>query len=198
MCIRDRGCSSGTVEEMSKFEWLASESAPKNIPMQVVSGSLVFPDGESLYIPPNKLIYQGWGEPVSTHIVGEDLKPIPEKLEITFFSYIENQFYVGDFPLEADLIRDLFAKGYFSHSLNEEVTYQRITVGVAPGGAVAVWLVGNEKVTEVFFGHAEPADLDFGLVAGKIESSRESFVDETLLSVIGKDELASMLSLIHI
>lgn len=177
---------------MSEFEWLASESAPKNVPMQVVSGRLLFPDGGSLYIPPNKLIYQGWGKPVSTHIVGEDRKPIPEKLEIAFFSYVEDQFYAGSFPLEADLIQGLFAEGYLSHRLSEEVTYQRITVGVAPGGAVAVWLVGNEKVTEVFFGHAEPADLDFELVAGRTDLSRESFVEETLLSVMEKEELVSL------
>src|SRR5690625_6866949 len=64
---------------------------------------------------------------VSSHIVGLDLKPLPDRLDIKFFSYTENQFYHGVFELPYERILSLFSEG----SLNkEDPTYYRIMVGV--------------------------------------------------------------------
>lgn len=45
----------------NKFDWLASESAPNDYPMKIISGHFHDPDGGSLYVPNGKLIYEGWG-----------------------------------------------------------------------------------------------------------------------------------------
>lgn len=124
---------SGYGAAMDKYEWKATESAPDNFPMEIVSGDLVFPDGRSLYIPRGKVIHKGWGTMVSSHIVGEDLKPLPEQLKISYFSFVENKFYRGSFLLPREKIHGLFKKGYYSPKHKGEVTYNRIMTGVAPG-----------------------------------------------------------------
>src|SRR5690625_6974339 len=83
---------------------------------------------------------------ISSHIVGPDLKPLPDRLKITFLSYLEDQFYEGVFDLPYETILSLFKE----QSTNGGPEYHRIMVGVAPGGYVAVWLKGHIKTTEVF------------------------------------------------
>src|SRR5690625_7350708 len=103
---------------------------------------------------------------VSSHIVGPDLKPLPDRLDIKFFSYTENQFYHGKFELPYDDIRRLFKEW---DRLNDRPAYNRIMTGVAPGGAVAVWLTGQVKTTEVFFGKAEPVEGEIEIF-GRVRS----------------------------
>src|SRR5690625_6890835 len=84
---------------------------------------------------------------------GACFEAAPQWVGIKFFSYTENQFYHGKFELPYDDIRRLFKEW---DRLNDRPAYNRIMTGVAPGGAVAVWLTGQVKTTEVFFGKAEP------------------------------------------
>ena len=162
---------------MTKFEWQASESAPKNYPMKILSGSLFYNDGSgSLYVPNKVKLHNGWGEGRSTHLVGPDLKPLPNRLSITFFSYTENQFYSGKFDLPYDTILKMFQEGYQNYIQNEHITYNQIVVGVAPGGAVAVWLVGITRATEVFFGQAEKVEGNWSSVLDNPNYTREEHV----------------------
>jgi hypothetical protein len=161
-----------------KFDWKSSDSAPRNYPMQILAGNLIYPEGGSLYVPDKSSIHHGWGELGSSHIVGPDLKPLPNKLGISFFSYTENQFYGGRFDLPYDKIVQLFNEGYYSPNEGGHVTYSRILVGVAPGGAVAVWLIGLDKTTEVFFGHAAKEEGNWSSIYNNPNKTytREEFV----------------------
>ena len=127
--------------ETKTFDWLATECAPKNYPMEIIDGTFFYHKQEhGLYIPSGGTICEGWGTMISSHIVGEDLKPLPDRLQITFFSYMEDAFYKGEFELPYDKIVEMFETGYYSPEEEGETTYQRIMCGVAPGGTVAVWL----------------------------------------------------------
>ena len=128
-------------QEMNKYDWLASESAPKNYPMQILEGSFHCPDGYSLYIPDRKFIHLGWGSPISTHIVGPDKKPLPNKVSITWYSYTEDKFYSGTFDLPYNKIIELFKKKHIARSKTVD-QYRKITAGVAPGGHVTIWVNG--------------------------------------------------------
>jgi len=162
---------------MDKFDWQASESAPRNYPMRIVSGNLSYQDGSgSLYVPDGSRIGHGWGTGISSHVVGADLKPLPNKLAITFFSYTENQFYRGKFDLPYEKILALFKAGYYSPNQGKHITYHKIVVGVAPGGAVSVWLVGLDKTIEVFFGDAEKFEGNWRSVTSNTNISREEYV----------------------
>jgi hypothetical protein len=166
---------------MKKFEWQATESAPKNYVMSIVSGSLIYHDGSgSLYVPDGSDIQGGWGKGISSHVVGDDLKPLPNKLAITFFSYTENQFYRGNFDLPYEKILALFQAGFYSPNQEKHITYDQIVVGVAPGGAVSVWLWGYEKITEVFFGQAEKVDIEWSHLTSATHISREEYVRQSV------------------
>jgi len=162
---------------MTKFEWQATEGAPKNYPMEITSGSLVYHDGSgSLYVPNGALLHNGWGKGRSSHVVGEDFKPLPNRLTIRFFSYTEDQFYEGDFALPYEKILALFQAGFYSYVDEEHITYDNIVVGVAPGGAVSVWLWGYEKITEVFFGQAEKIDVEWSHFTSATKVTREEYI----------------------
>lgn len=152
------GCGNMFSKNKTKFHWLATESAPKNYPMRILSGDLLYHNTSGgLYIPTAASIGYYWGDGESTHVVGETYKPLPDKLDIKFFSFWENKLYHGQFDLPYDKILAMFKAGVAADK--ERPNFNTIMVGVAPGGAVSVWLDGKET-REVFFGQAEPYEAE--------------------------------------
>lgn len=188
----------GSCDTMSKndtkFEWLATESAPKHYPMEIIKGTFIY-HGEAeqgLYIPSGGTLKAGWGRGISNHVVGDKLKPLPDRLKITFFSYAEKQFYQGEFNLPYEKILALFREGVAADK--EDPIYNKIMVGIAPGGAVAVWVKGTENV-EVFFGQAQKIELDPGSAFGlpfKNKQEADAYIAKQLVNVLTPDELASL------
>ncbi len=160
----------------TKFDWQASESAPKSYPMQIITGNFYSPNGDSLYVPSGVFLHKGWGIGRSSHLVGEDLKTLPNQLTISFFSYTENQFYRGDFALPYDKILALFQAGHYSPKDEDHITYHRITVGVAPGGAVSVWVVSLDRSVEVFFGYAKKEEGNWKWINDNPNITREEYI----------------------
>jgi len=185
------GCTTTMSNNDTEFDWKATESGPENYPMQIIDGTFRYhgdPDN-GLYVPSGAALYEGWGIMRSSHNVGPDLKPLPDKLDITYFSFAENKFYQGSFDLPYEKILSLFREGV-EHN-KEDPTYQRIMVGVAPGGAVAVWLLGN-GIKEVFFGQALEADIDWEKAIEIDLEDREEFVKEEIVDTVGPEVLADI------
>ena len=70
--------------------------------------------------------------------------------------------------------------------------FSRFVVGVAPGGAVAVWIKGHGEQREVFFGQAEKLDMSLSSVfqvpfSNKAEA--EKFRVELLQETVGEEQL---------
>jgi hypothetical protein len=185
--------------DTTKFEWKASESAPKNFPMQIIRGNLHYhgdASGDGLYVPNGVVISHGWGRMRSSHITGPDLKPLPDKLDITFFSYMEDTFYQGSFDLPYDKILRLFRDGEARPKKKDRQGKDmkndyRIIVGVAPGGTVAVW-VTDEGSKEVFFGQAKKVELDFSKAIEMPVAKRTWYVNKNLEHAVPPDVLASI------
>jgi len=154
--------------EQTRFEWSASDSAPEYFAMKIISGTLRFhgnANGAGTNVPGGGVISHGWGLLNSIHVTGEALKPLPDKLDISFFSYMEDQFYRGTFDLPYDTILKVFqeeeAKPKRKTMDGKELPNNyKIIVGVAPGGTVAVWL-RSQGTKELFFGKAQKVDMDF-------------------------------------
>ena len=174
---------------MQRFDWLASESAPKGFPMEVVSGHFYDKKGGSLYIPDGKTIHHGWGENVSVHIVGDDKKHLPERFDILCFSYAEDVFYGGSFELPYDKIAQYFKDGYYSPNAREDVTFREIIAGVAPGGHVSVWISGINKQIEVFSGQMDKVDFPWKDFLDNPNISREQYVQTELKESLNEQEL---------
>lgn len=138
----------------TKFDWLAQESAAKEFPMRVIDGTFYYHGQNSgLYIPTAASISKGWGSGSSVHVVGDDFKALPDRVDVRFYSFWENKLYHGSFELPYEKILALFKEGVAKDK--ENPTFRYIIVGMTPGGAVAVWVSGRET-REVFFGYAKP------------------------------------------
>lgn len=176
----------------TKFDWQASESAPQNYPMKIISGDFSSVDGSSLYVPDGKLLHHGWGWGVSSHVVGPKLKSLPNRLDISFFSYTENQFYSGSFELPYKKILALFQAGHYSPKDQAHVTYIRITVGIGPGGAVSVWVNSLDRSVDVFFGYAEKVEGNWKLINDNPKYPRDEYVRLGIEETLTPDALADL------
>jgi len=85
----------------------------------------------------------------STHVVGEDFKALPDRLDIRFFSYAENKMYYGSFDLPYEKILTIFKTGVEADK--ETSTFRYLIADIAPSGTVAVWASGpKQEAREVF------------------------------------------------
>lgn len=166
------GCGNMFTKNKTKFHWLAQESAPQNFYMRVINGTFYYHNKDGgLYIPTAAKIGYNWGEGESVHVVGDDFKTLPDRVDIRFYSFWENKIYHGSFELPYEKILALFKEGVAKDK--ENPTFRKIIVGMAPGGAVAVWVSGRET-REVFFGYAKPyEDNMYDPLGGPIEDTKE-------------------------
>ncbi len=167
---------------MMKFEWLPTECADERFPMQIVHGDFIFPDGSRLYIPENGIINNGWGELGSSHLVGNPLKPLPGRLDITWFSFAENRFYSGVFNLNVRRLTRLFEQGITSPTSGEKAVFDRIIVGLAPEGGVTTWVSGEGIVLGLQNFQANLAEIDWRKILDNEAVSRVDYVAMVLES----------------
>ncbi len=171
---------------INTFKWLPSESAPKHYPAEIYQGHFITEEGQYITIPNGNTIRNGWGDFGSTWVVGEDFKPVPHKLAIIYISYTEDQFYYGEFDLPTDTITAYFEKGYINYR-GEQKSYTTLSAGLAPGGAVSVWLKGAGSTVEIGHYQAEKTEVsmaDFnpeGIQdrAAYVKDEQEHFSEET-------------------
>lgn len=162
----------------TRFDWRATESAPKNFPMRIIEGAFYYRDGSGgLYVPTAASIGFHWGAGESIHVVGDDYKPLPDRLDIRFYSFFEDQLYQGSFDLPYEKILALFKEGVQRDK--DSPIFHWIVVGVAPGGAVSVWVSGGES-REVFFGQAQPYDDEMRTPLGNLIDDRKEYAQSYL------------------
>lgn len=176
---------------MEKYDWLPSECSPLKYPMEILKGSFIFEDGNSVYIPDGRIINNGWGELGSTHLVGDTLKPIPERLSITWFSFTEAKFYSGNWVLPQDKISSLFREGYISPLSRERLTFDTILVGLAPGGGVVLWVMGEQVVKEVCILYASESDIEWKSFIDNPEYNKRDYIQLILSEAFGGEALFS-------
>lgn len=185
----DAGARGFSMESEERFDWLPSECAHKQYPMKLIRGNLVLKDGSSLYVPAKAIIHNGWGELGSTHVVGENLKPLPVKLTATWFSYAEDKFFAGQFLLPYDIILDQFRK-MISPSTGKSPTSFRIFIGFGPQGAVSVWVATEgRQVAEVGSYRATEVAVDWKAASYDDQTSRSDQIEEILGYCLTPQEL---------
>jgi len=177
---------------MDKYKWLPTECAPKNYPVRILKGDLIYENGESIFIPDNRIVNNGWGEIGSTLLVGDEIKPIPHKLTITWFSYTEDKFYQGNFDLPYDKITTLFKNGFVRLDNNAHVTYDRIVIGLAPGGVVTIWLNGSGASTEVIQLKANETEIEWSSVNKNPSITRKQYIETNLKYELSPDTLIAL------
>ncbi len=173
-------------------EWYPSACAPLNAPIEIISAQFLTRDQRPVRIPAGGAVNNGWGAAGPVAIVEPLLKSLPERLELSWFSYAENTFYQGDFALDAERLDALMEAGYLSPVTGKQATFDRILVGMAPGGAVALWLQGEQTSREAGFFLASERDMGWSSFS-PLSANRGEQVQAMLETLLDKEALAAAL-----
>ena len=178
------------IKETTEFDWFAVATAPRDYPMEVISGTFYYKgEDHGLDIPSGGTLNVGWGISASAYDVGPKFKPLPDRLEVIFYSYTEKQVYKGKFDLPYEKLLDLFQKRQKEFP---DRPYRSILLGIAPGGVVVVWITSAD-IIEVFFGHAEKIELPPNAAFGLPFQSKEQadhYIESTLAESVSTEQLA--------
>lgn len=144
---------------IEKFYWQENINSPLGYPVEVYKGGLESPSASyvSLSIGPDT---GNWGELGSGMSTG--IKPVPNRLNLTWISYAENVFYDIDTLIDYEKMVKLFKEGYQEENKKwgrRKAEYDVILVGFAPGGVVVVWLAGAGKQVEIGRYQATPIKI---------------------------------------
>ncbi len=142
-----------------EYEWSAHISAPKEYPVEVYTGAA----GGYFFSQMGGFSNAGWGRSISDSNIKA---PVPERLDMTWLSYVDDKFYTGEWKLPVEKIQQLFDEGYYSKrgSDAEIEPYDCINIGLGPKGMVVVWVAGTDKQIEVARFQAHETTLDPKLI----------------------------------
>jgi len=149
--IQLAGCQQKKKEVMEQFEWEEWTSAPLGYPVEVYRGGLELADESYVSLFQSTITGRdGWGGLGSGMSSG--IKPLPNRLNVTYLSYVENQFYHADCAIDYDKIVKLFNRPFQLRGASGNLrskSYNRINVGFAPGGMLVVWVCGAGRSVEI-------------------------------------------------
>ena len=183
-----RGVAAGGSEE---FDWLPTECADERYPMQLISGELHC-RGRIVNVPAGKIVNNGWGEIGSRRLVGKAMKPVPERLMLTWFSFAEDQFYGGNLELPHAELTALFRAGFTEPQAGNRVTWAKVIVGMGLGGWTSVWLAGSGIVREVARAQLGAQTIEWARVIDNPDIPRAEYVRSKLRSRLSEAALAAL------
>jgi hypothetical protein len=128
-----------------KYEWSAVVSAPREYPIEVYTGAA----GDYFFSQMGGFSNVGWGGGGIDNTIEA---PLPDRLDMTWLSYVDNKFYTGEWELPTEKIQQLFDQGYYSGPIEPGVDgeiYNNIQIGLAPKGMVVVWVCGSGSSNQV-------------------------------------------------
>ena len=149
-----------------KYHWVAYVKPVAGYPIRTYRGVVYGKDGASKFGTSSNFIFENDcpfplfsisnGTPGLFKNAEEgEAKGIPTHLDVSWLSYVEKcQYLLEDQPLDSVKIAELLKDKVYTLSLNENDTAPKIeeyniSVGLAPGGVVFVWLHNYGRVVEV-------------------------------------------------
>jgi hypothetical protein len=165
--------SSCQVEKKLDLDYASGVCAPKLYPIEVYRGDFYTVD-DWLPIPNGGIVEDGWGDNGMNMSRGSI---IPTNFKITYFSFLENKFYTGDFKLPYDQIQNLFKEGLIGYRIKKHETYDAMIVGMAPGGVLVVWMQSRDNQVEIGRFQATETTMKWETFNGENGSEREEYVE---------------------
>jgi len=176
---------------MTTYEWTEGTSAPLGYPMEVYKGGLACEGGDWVNLdigltPGGKV----WG--TINKGMGISFKSLPTRLDFTWMSYMENQFYMIDEKIDTDKIKAYFTQGYDIKAADgsgsvKHLNYDKICIGMAPGGVVVVWVAGIGIQKEIGRYQGKKATITESEIA-KLDSHEDRFFRDDYLKEIHSSE----------
>ena len=142
-----------------KYEWAADICAPREYPVEVYTGAA----GGYFFSQMGGFSNSGWGGLGSIDYIKA---PVPDRLDMTWLSYVDNKFYKGEWKLPTEKIKELFDEGFPAKPGLENVreSYDYINIGLGPKGMVVVWVAGAGSQVEVARFQAHETVIDPKLI----------------------------------
>ncbi|MEJ5053404.1 DUF2931 family protein [Sphingobacterium sp. MYb382] len=143
--------------DKEQFSYSTTFSAPKEYPAEVYYGYFANKEKTKIVAGVPKAGMTGGRWQLDGTKAGHGGSSIPAHLHLVYVAYAEKKFYEVDAALPVDKILALFQEGFLikgkqdkdGNRLWDRSTYNVLTVGVAPGDVVVVWLSGNHHRREV-------------------------------------------------
>ena len=153
-------------EDMNKkYHWVAYVKPVSGYPIRVYRGVVYGKDGASRFGNGQSNLFED-DEPFPHFSIGagtsgvfgsseeEEAKGVPTHLDVSWLSYVEKcQYLLENQPLDSLKIAQLLAEKVYTPSTSEDISptieEYNISVGLAPGGVVFVWLHSTARVIEV-------------------------------------------------
>ncbi|WP_240047232.1 DUF2931 family protein [Hymenobacter nivis] len=173
------------------FALSASPCAAEGYPMKIYAGAFVRADGLTFPVPSGHFLLGSWGASSIGWAVGEERQPVPASLDLLYFSYAEDTFYAGHFPLAQQRLYELLKTGFWHADKKQQLTYTTLTVCVLPKGMVCLWLTGIGKQVLVgrFQGSASAVEFkQFNKTGSRAQVIRE---EQAKLSPAVRHQLAT-------
>lgn len=178
---------------MNTYEWLPTETAPKNYPVYLYKGSFKTGANSFIKIPDKRTINYGWGEIGSIHLTGDDHKMVPEEMSLVWLSYSEHTYYRAEITLPHQKIDSLFQVALIAPKTQKAENFEYISVGIAPGGMITLWMIGTGYQIEIGTYYGTKTEIDFKEMIPTTNLSEKEFIDAML-----KEEVeASVIQEIH-
>ena len=168
--------SSCQVEKKLDLDYASGVCAPKLYPVDVYRGDF-YTEDDWLPIPNGGIVEAGWGDNGMNMSRGSI---IPTGFKITYFSYLENKFYTGDFKLPYDVIEKLFREGMISYPSMKKVSFRAMIVGMAPSGMLVVWMKGGTKQIEIGRFQATETTMKWETFAGANAFDKPEYIASIL------------------
>ena len=148
-----------------KYHWVAYVKPVSGYPIRAYRGVVYGKDGASRFGNGQSNLFED-DEPFPHFSIGagtsgvfgsseeEEAKGVPTHLDVSWLSYVEKcEYLLENQPLDSLKIAQLLAEKVYTPSRSEDISptieEYNISVGLAPGGVVFVWLHSTARVIEV-------------------------------------------------
>jgi len=140
--------------KQDNFPYTVAVSSPHDYPTEVHMGYLSDENKNMICgIPKTGTVQGGWQYDGTSAGMGSDISP--SHIYLTYVAYAEKKFYELDADLPKEKILEAFRKGFLIQSTEKDAngkrklqlsTYDVLSVGLAPGGMVVIFLGGRNRI----------------------------------------------------
>lgn len=156
------------MDEEKKYDYRSYSCQANGYTSDVVFGSKM---GSSLIGIPTGTEWGAGGGSVMAPPQG--LLPVPDTINMYYYSLPENQFWKLKAPLPKERIQELFEKKYTSLRGGKDLEYIGLTAGMAPCGFVTIWMVGDAGSVLIDTLQAERTIMDYNKAFPDYNCSQE-------------------------
>ena len=163
--------------QTAKFRLSATPATADDYPATIDEGRFINSSGGSFPVPWGHFLKSSWEGSGIGWAVGDPMQAVPDSLEIRWFSYTEDKFYEGHFPLPQQQLYAWLQQGYWDTDAKKPTTYDGFTVCVLPTGGVVVWLDGGTN--KVVVGRYQAQEIQYDYARHRPRVDRAADVAET-------------------